>query len=344
MLEEEVVEKKNRNHSAKAALILSIVFSAGLLVALFSNLNWETFFIQLRKVRYEYLALYVVTIVIGFVLRALRWKYLLPTTQTYSLRSLFDANIIGFGANMVLPLRGGEFVRPWLLSRWEGVSFAPAFASIVTERVFDVLTLLALIGITFVRMDEVPEIVIYGSGALGCLAGGILLVMFFGYLLGDRFVQIVEAIMNRLLGSRLPGFKLWAINFLRGFLEGLRAISSFKALLMVLIYSVALWLLGAFGYQVVLWCFGEVPSWWVGMAVSLLVCLAVAAPSAPGFVGTFQFGCCLALCNIYHYPKEFALAYSILAHVCQVIVLAIGSAILLQLRGLKFSQLRQKKE
>ena len=54
-----------------------------------------------------------------------------------------------------------------------------------------------------------------------------------------------------------------------------------------------------FNYQVALWMFGEFPSFWVGTMINVMLALAVAAPSAPGFIGTYQFGCVVALTYIY---------------------------------------------
>ncbi|MGA1531013.1 MAG: hypothetical protein ACO398_09770, partial [Kiritimatiellia bacterium] len=94
-------------------------------------------------------------------------------------------------------------------------------------------------------------------------------------------------------------------------------------------------------YQVLLWGFGIYPSWWVGMMLNVMIALAVAAPSAPGFVGTFQVGCIVALSTIYGYSKEFAMAYSMIAHVFQMALIVVAGIVVLQLRGMKFSQLRK---
>jgi uncharacterized membrane protein YbhN (UPF0104 family) len=93
-------------------------------------------------------------------------------------------------------------------------------------------------------------------------------------------------------------------------------------------------------FQVMLWAFGEFPSWWVGLILNVIISLAVAAPSAPGFVGTFQLGCIVALANMHGYSKEFAMAYSVIAHVLQIVLMVIAGLVVLHLRGLSFSQIR----
>ena len=65
-----------------------------------------------------FLLVCVVTI-FGFWLRAVRWRLFIQTDADLPTDSLFSATMIGFMANNVLPLRLGEFVRPWALSRRE---------------------------------------------------------------------------------------------------------------------------------------------------------------------------------------------------------------------------------
>jgi uncharacterized protein (TIRG00374 family) len=52
-----------------------------------------------------------------YVLRALRWQYLLRPLGPTRFRVAFRTTVIGFAANTVLPARAGELVRPYLLAR-----------------------------------------------------------------------------------------------------------------------------------------------------------------------------------------------------------------------------------
>lgn len=73
----------------------------------------------------------------------------------------------------------------------------------------------------------------------------------------------------------------------------------------------------------------------------LMVAFAVAVPSAPGFLGTFQFGCIIALSVLYPYSKEFAVAYSVVSLGVQYVVLNLAGLYVLKKRGLNFSELRK---
>jgi hypothetical protein len=75
------------------------------------------------------------------------------------------------------------------------------------------------------------------------------------------------------------------------------------------------------------------------MLLNLMIALAVAAPSAPGFIGTFQAGCLVALTVISGYSREFAMAYSVVTHVLQMTLVLGAGFVVLHLRGLRLAQL-----
>jgi uncharacterized membrane protein YbhN (UPF0104 family) len=54
------------------------------------------------------------------------------------------------------------------------------------------------------------------------------------------------------------------------------------------------------------------------MTVTVMVAIAVAAPSAPGYVGALQLGCVLALA-IFGVSESQAIAYSIVLHIAQFV-------------------------
>ena len=271
----------------------------------------------------------------------MRWRFLLPKSGEYSTKTLFNACVIGNLASYALPLRAGEFVRPWVLSRKKQVSFTAAFASVVTERVFDVMTMLSLLGICLSQIENPPALITIGAKLLSVVAGIILAMMCVAYFRADFLLQLCSSICN-VLFKKLPSLSEKIQGIAREFVQGLRAISSFKDVLAVIFWSYALWLEFALIYHSMMLAFGESPSLWVAQVINVIVALAVAAPSAPGFLGTFQFGCVTALSGIYKYSQEFAVAYSIFAHATQVIFTVIIGIFALRSEGLRFGELKNR--
>ena len=72
---------------------------------------------------------------------------------------IFSASAIGFMANMVLPFRVGEVARPWLVARERRPAPPRTFATVVVERVLDLLALAMFgLGIVLARATCRPTI------------------------------------------------------------------------------------------------------------------------------------------------------------------------------------------
>lgn len=331
-----------KQRSAKAGILIGVVISAALLVYLLSGLEWTVFFREMKKIQLAFIVPLFLLYILSSWIRAKRWHLLLPGGKNLSTRSLFNACVLGNLASYALPLRAGEFVRPWVLSRSQPISFAASFASVVTERVFDVLAMLTLLGICLFQIDNPPPLVTVGAQILAVLALGIASVMLLAYFKAEFLLNLAEKIIAVVL-SKMPQLRENIMNLAREFVGGLRAISSGKDLLLIIIWSYVLWLEFAFIYHIMLLAFGENPSLWVSQVLNVMIALAIAAPSAPGFIGTFQFGCVTALTGIYGYSQEFALAYSVFSHSLQVIFTALVGILCLKNEGLHFGELKRSK-
>ena len=135
-----------------------------------------------------------------------------------------------------------------------------------------------------------------------------------------------------LLGTLLSPFpKQVAGAILRAsktFISGLHSLRSGSTLGIVALVSATVWVLEATSYLLICRAFGI----WMsplsqGLAATFLlvvVNLGIMVPSAPGYVGTFQFFAVMAL-GAFGIPKETALAVAIASHLMQfVLVTAIG--------------------
>lgn len=325
------------------AIIASIAFSVAIVIYLFAKLDWADVWIQMRLVNLWY----SIPLTLGFlallIMRSFRWRLLLPNRQALSLSRIFDATVIGFFASTVLPLRAGEIIRPWVLSRWQPVSFSASLASILIERLCDAVCLLTLMALCLTRVAEIPPVVLAGIKALGLLSGVLITIVLLSYLLPAKMERMFHQFTNRTAGRLAPSLALKINGMISEYFIGVRVISSWWQLAQVVLWSFGIWLLIGGWFQMMLWAFGEQPSWWVGLTLNIVISLAVAAPSAPGFVGTFQIGCLIGLSTMYGYTREFAIAYSVVAHLLQTVLMIAAGLIVLHLRGLKFRHLREIK-
>src|SRR6266446_3951007 len=127
-------------------IILSVAVSAVCLAFAVKGVDWSEALQALAHANYLALLPIFPLSLWTLYIRAQRWRFLLRPVGRPAMRTLVAAVNIGFMANMVLPLRIGEVVRPVLVSRREGVPLSGVLATCVLERVFDLFTVLLLLG------------------------------------------------------------------------------------------------------------------------------------------------------------------------------------------------------
>ncbi|OGG49813.1 MAG: hypothetical protein A3F84_28470 [Candidatus Handelsmanbacteria bacterium RIFCSPLOWO2_12_FULL_64_10] len=273
----------------------------------------------LSQAQYLYVLPSIVFLVVGFWIRALRWKILLQPVKPIGMRPLFSATMIGFMANNVLPARLGEFIRADAIGRQAAISRSAAFATIVVERLFDGLTLLLFL-VAPLAFASFPDWVRRaGISALGLYG----LSIAFLYLLHVRTETAVQ--MARYLLRPLPGrISEKLIKQLKLFASGLDVLSQGRHLFSTSGLSLVLWMVNIASLQCILEAFNLDLPWYAAFTVEAILALGVVLPSSPGFVGVFQGFCILALA-LFGISQGVALGFSVVLHASGYIpVTAIG--------------------
>ena len=327
------------------SLTLSAVF-LGLAVHGFKFLGFEVHGVEWGKAvaalagaHYVYVLPMLATSVWSLYIRAQRWRVLLRPVGTPSMRTLVAATNIGFMANMLLPLRMGEVIRPVLLSRKEKEPLGGILATIVLERIFDIFTILFLFGVSAasVSVSDTVRQWGYGLGASALIIGA-----------GVAFVRWQEALALRLLQALLrplPARLAQPIDhFFRGFIQALEILASPWEFVQLLAWSLFLWLVIASTYLFGFLAFAIPAPLIVGsILVMTIVAFAVSAPSAPGYIGAFQVGCTLSLA-IFHVLESDAFAFSIVLHVTQFVATVGAGLYSLAREGMSLRQLERVSE
>ena len=328
------------NFKMNKKLLIYIGIGISLLAVFFSlkGLDWKAIPSILEQINLVPLIAWIPTFYLIFILRALRWQMLLPTC---SFKQAFDATMLGFFASSVLPLRAGEFIRPWIFSKWSSVPVFTSFASVVVERVFDVLALMVMLSASLSLVNLPPDLsfIVTGAKALLFIALVISFVMLIAYLRPRWIESALGICCDLVLGQRFSHLTDKIKIFTSEFIQGLKVINSVMAFLKVVILSLLLWLSMAAYNQITMFAFDGGAPLLLGLTVTSFVALAVAAPSAPGFIGTFQFGCLLALKDVFGYSKELAISYAVIVHLSQFLLILMHGFYILNKEGLKLSEL-----
>ena len=268
------------------------------------------------------------------LLRAQRWRILLRPVVAAPYGAALSATLVGFAASMVLPLRAGEIVRPWLFSRRVGIGLAPAAASVVVERLLDMLLVLTcFVVVTF----SYPALAWYRPMALavGAVGAGFLGTLY----LSARYRRWTDAFVERLTAS-LPLRPQRLVRALAaGVLDGARGLGEPPTLVLVLALSAILWMMITGTYLVSFLALAVVvPLVPASLASVVIVAAFVFLPQAPGFVGTWQKACDVSL-GLFGVPHDQIVAYSLLTWVIQIVVNVGAGAVALAFQDLSVRDL-----
>ncbi len=271
----------------------------------------------LAHARYGYILLAAGLLLLSHYLRALRWRYLLAPVVAANTGSLFSALAIGYAANTFVPAHLGEVLRAYVVGKKRGVPSSAAFASIVVERIVDVVSLIAVMALV-VGLHPFPGWVVQSGYAM---LGGALLLL--GALIGlKRFGSAAAAILHRIL-SPLPaplGRRLETLVL--DFCSGIMPLKSAWHYLGVGVLSVAIWVCYALSNYACLKAFhlvtGHDLPWYAALVVLVVTTISVVIPSTPGYVGTYHYLCQVALV-MFGVSTSEALSFAVVSHLVNLL-------------------------
>ncbi len=103
---------------------------------------------SIKKANYFWIILAFSFSIFSHLIRAYRWRMLLKTANEHvKVSNAFYSVMIGYLVNGFIP-RGGELVRCGVMAKKESIKFEKLVGTVVAERLFDVLMLIVVIGIT----------------------------------------------------------------------------------------------------------------------------------------------------------------------------------------------------
>jgi uncharacterized protein (TIRG00374 family) len=272
--------------------------------------------------------------------RAWRWHYLLRPLKAISTRAMFPIVCIGYAGNNIFPARAGEVLRAVVLKRREGVAISASLATIIIERIFDGVVMLAFV---FINLPELASLTA-DSGFAGdirtlALLGtllfiGALLIFLLAAMYPERTARWIAWIVNHFLPQR---YRQKTLDLSKRFMEGLDFMRSPRDVLMVFFTSVIIWLLETGKYWFVMHAFPFEVSFFALMLMNGIVNLATTIPSAPGYVGTFDAPG-IAVLEAYSIGKALAAAYTLVLHIALWLPITLVGLYYMTREGIHWSQ------
>jgi uncharacterized protein (TIRG00374 family) len=263
----------------------------------------------------DLLAAATVLVGVTYWVRAVRWQFLLGPIGPTRFRTAFRTTVIGFAASFLLPARAGDVLRPYLLARQEGLSASAAFATIVLERVLDMITVLVLLAVYAwggPAKNVAPALLqpIQLSAAVGGAAAATLLALMFLLASHPERVGSLVLGMNRVLPHRIADS---LSGFARAFSQGLAVVHAPRPLVAALAWSFPLWITIAMQAWCVTRAFGIAMPVMGGFLVQAFLVIGVAVPT-PGAVGGFHEAYRLAVTSFFGASNDAAVGGAIVLH------------------------------
>jgi uncharacterized protein (TIRG00374 family) len=297
---------------------------------------------QVRLARVDMLVSAFVAVILTYVIRAWRWRYLLRPIGPTRFRTAFRTTVIGFAALGVLPARAGDVLRPYLLARQEGLSAPAIFATVVMERVLDMIAVLAMLAffVWGVADDTMLSVALLRPIQISSVIGGVIAVvlMLLMWVLAShperigRMVFTAARVMPHRLANRLA-------ELARTFSSGFAVAREPRMLALAAAWSLPLWLAIAAEIWLVTMAFGIAMPFAGAFLLQALLVIGVAVPT-PGAVGGYHEAYRIGVTTFFRAPGDTAVAAAIVTHAISYVPVVLTGIVFMVQDGLSVGRLQ----
>lgn len=273
-------------------LWLGILISVAAIWWAVGKIQWADLGQELARFDYLWVAACLPILWFQYVIRAIRWDYLLSPIAKVPYISRLASTVIGFTGNLLLPARLGEIMRAVDLGKREKISKASVLATVLLERVLDGLILIPiLLGSAYllgIFQGESPVLSYIRTAAV------IFTLVYLVVLVAVVFLALLPemslSLLRFLLRPLSPNLTEKIVEIVASLVEGLSLLRHPRLIVPAVAYTILLWLILSLPLYFLAIGVGHKVSFTAAVFVQGLLCVAIALPSAPGFVGTFHKG------------------------------------------------------
>jgi glycosyltransferase 2 family protein len=318
--------ERTRNIRSWAIVILTNLISLICMAWVLNGANLTRIWGEVRRMHWAWVSLAVLSNVFAYLLQAWRWKLLLRPIERvpffYSARAIY----VGLFANEVLPLRAGELIRCFLLSKSTTVPISVTFASALIERIFDGIWLMGAFFFCL-HVHRMPPVLVKG-----------------GYILGIMIVICASVIGYAMYAKKQSLGLLFGLAYPRWFntlIEDLHLIGHSRYLYFSFLVSGAFLLSQLLPIYTLVRATGLAVPWTASFVLMVLLRLSSILPQAPGNLGSFHWVAARTLI-IFGLPTAYAKRFSIILWAVITIPLVIIGFLALAITGLKMTHLHRE--
>ncbi len=304
----------------KATSVFKYTFSLGLALALlylaFRNVDFSEFIEKSKQVNYTWVIISILLSLVAYYARAYRWNILLKPLgyPNLNVHKTNLAVLVGYLANLAFP-RLGEVTRCGMMKRSDDVPVSTSLGTVITERIIDLFTLIALILLALVlEYDRLIEFLTHIFSGLQDVEGlmwkaGMIIVI------GGALVFIL-------------GYVLYVKNekvrsFINDLIRGILSLKDVKNRWGFVLSTIVLWVTYYFMSYIIVFSIPETAhlSWVAGIMLLVTGGIALAVP-VQGGIGTYH-AFISAMLVLYSVEKTTGVFLATLLHTSQIVAIAI---------------------
>lgn len=250
-----------------------------------------------------------------FLLRLFRWRLILltDTGRPVAWGAMWHAIAIGFMANNILPFRAGELLRGFAVNRLAPVKISSALSSLVLERLFDAITIIALlfVGLATAGIPATTLVAGVPVQTVASRAAVLTAILFAACVAALVFPAPARAAIRRLAPARVAER---LVGLLDGVQAGLGALASPGRVGGVAAWSLVIWLVNGASFYAGFRAFDIEVGMGGALLLQSLLVVGISVPSTPGFFGPFE-AAIKAVLSLFGVTSEVAVAYGLTYHV-----------------------------
>ena len=266
--------ERTRKLRSWAILIATNLLSLVCLIWVLNGAGLQHIWGEVRHMHWRWVAVAVGADIGVYLLHGWRWKLLLRPIEDVRYADCVEAIYVGLFANEVLPLRAGELIRCFLLSRSTAIPISVTFASALIERIFDGVWLMLCFFLTL-HLGPLPAVLLNGGYILGVMI--IILAVVIGYAMYAK-----KQSLDLVFGWSWP-------RWFNTLIDDLHLIGHSRYLYYAFIVSGAYLIAQILPiYALVMASDLDVP-WTASFTMMVLLRLSSIVPQAPGNLGSFQW-------------------------------------------------------
>ncbi len=329
---------KNPKNSLK--ILFGLLISLGFLFLAFRQLDFHQMKQAFSQANYWLLIPSLIILFASHWLRSLRWQFLLNPIEKIPVGNLFSALLIGYAANTILPAHLGEFVRAYVIGKKRDISVSSALATIVVERIIDILSIVLIMAVTLV-IYPFPVWVKKSGYIMFAFAIGLFIFL----ILMKVYTEATMKFITRMLKPFPQKLTVQAERLSRSFLNGLKPMKNRFDYFMICILSIAIWLCYWGVLYINIYTFNLVAEYDLNITAALVLLvittISVVVPSSPGYIGTYHWLCQISL-ELFNVPRAIGLTYAIVVHALNFLPIFLVGFILAWKEGIRLSKVQKE--